>query len=265
MTRPVGQGEDTAQLIRELGWTPLIIHTVELRPRSKSEIFADLSRSISEGPIDWLVFMSSNGVSLLFDVLKTHGALLPSVLGQFQILAVGPKTRDSLSKFGVRDVNMPDKFTSVGVVDFLSKHQLKGKRVILTRSSAADKSLAQEIEKKGATVDTIQLYDSVLPADTTSFSHLVDGLRRGAIPAILFTSSVSASNLFVMSKNATVDRELVRLLREVLVGAIGPVTTRKLQQIGIPPKVMPTMFLIEEALRKLVSTYEAANPQHELA
>jgi len=28
---------------------------------------------------------------------------------------------------------------------------------------------------------------------------------------------------------------------------------------------MPTTFLIEEALRKLVSTYETANPQHELA
>jgi len=50
-----------------------------------------------------------------------------------------------------------------------------------------------------------------------------------------------------------------------LVGAIGPVTTRKLRQIGIPPNVMPATFLIVEALKALVSTYEAANPRHELA
>ncbi len=264
VTRPVGQGEDTARFIRGLGWTPLIIHTVELRPREKSEIFADLSKLLSEGPVDWLVLMSPNGVSLLFDVLKSHGNLIPSALGQIQLLAVGPKTRDSLSKYRVRDVHLPESFSSVGVADFLSKHQLEGKRVILTRSSAATNSLAHELEKRGALVDTLHLYGSVPPSDITSLLRFVDGLRKGEIHAVLFTSSVSAFNLFAMSKNEIVHAELVRLLGAILVGAIGPVTAQKLRQLGVEPKVSETS-LIEEALKELVCEHETAGHQRELA
>ncbi len=256
VTRPVGEGEETARLIRGLGWNPVIVHSVELKSRERSMVFADLSRILSEGQVDWLVLMSSHGVSLLFDVLKSYGGLLPSALGQLQLLAVGPRTRDALTRNGVRDVHLPERFSSVGVADFLSRQKLGGRRVVLARSSGADNSLARRLESEGARVDTLRLYDSVIPSDVSTVSRLVNGLKMGAIAALLFTSSISASNLFALSEKEVSRSELLSLLRPVLVGSIGPVTARSLRGLGIEPRVMPRTFLIEEALREMVSKYE---------
>ena len=253
VTRPVGQGEDTIKLVKEMGWNPLIVHTVDLRPRKDSEIFTDLSRVLAGGPVDWLVLMSPNGAHLLFNILKSHGNLLPSVLGDFKMLAVGPRTKEALAKLGIRDVHVPDKFSSMGIADFLSNQGLGGKRVLLARSSSADKSLTRALVKNGALVETINLYDSVIPSASASLKRFVDEIQRRDIQAILFTSSLSASNLFSMSKNYISLEELVPLLRSIRVGAIGPVTARRLSELGIPPNVIPDTFIIDDAIKKLLS------------
>src|SRR3989449_7985540 len=187
VTRPLGRGEDTIRLVKEMGWNPLIVHTVELRPREESEIFTERSRVLTGGPVDWLVLMSPNGANLLFDTLRSHGNLLPSVLGDLQLLAVGPRTKDALARQGIRGVHLPDKFSSIGIGDFLRAQGLTGKRVLLARSSSADNSLGRELAKNGAMVDTVNLYDSVIPSDATSFQRFIDGIRSDDAQAILFT------------------------------------------------------------------------------
>src|SRR4029077_7052481 len=152
-----------------MGWNPLIVHTVELKPRDESEIFKELSLVLANGPLDWLGLMSPNGANLLFNILKSHGKLLPSVLGDLNILAVGPRTKEALAKQGIREVHMPNNFSSMGVADFLSPKGVEGKRVILARSFAAEKSLATELSRNGSTVDTVNLYSSAIPSDETSF------------------------------------------------------------------------------------------------
>jgi len=253
VTRPIGRGEDTIKVVEEMGWNPLIVHTVELRPRKESELFTDLSRVLAGGPVDWLVLMSPNGAHLLFNILKSHGNLLPSVLGDFQMLAVGPRTKEALAKLGIRGVHVPDKFSSMGIADFLSNQGLVGKRVLLARSSSADNSLARTLVKNGALVDTVNLYDSVIPSDATSFKRFMDEIRSGSIQAILFTSSLSASNLFQMSKKYIGLDELVPRLRKIRIGALGPVTARKLAELGVPPTVVPETFIIDDALKELLS------------
>jgi len=236
-----------------MGWNPLIVHTVELRPREQSEIFTELSRVLIGGQVDWLVLMSPNGANLLLDILRSHGNLLPSVLGDLQLLAVGPRTKEALAKQGVRGVHLPDKFSSIGIGDFLRAQGLTGKRVLLARSSSADNSLGRELAKNGAMVDTVNLYDSVIPSDATSFQRFIDGIRRDDVQAILFTSSLSASNLFLMSKNYIGLDELVPRLRKIRIGAIGPVTARRLAELGVPPTMMPETFIIDDALKELLS------------
>jgi len=46
ITRPVGQGEETSRFVRKLGWTPFIVHAVELRPLEQSSILKEFSRIV---------------------------------------------------------------------------------------------------------------------------------------------------------------------------------------------------------------------------
>lgn len=224
---------------------------MELKPREPSETYSELS-ALSESPLDWLVFMSPRGVHLLLEIFLSHGSLLPSVLGRFRVVAVGPRTREALLKAGIRNVSTPEAYSSEGVGSLLSKFPLKDRRVVLARSSDANDSLARTLSSKGAIVKTITLYSSSIPKDRSSVDKFGDELKLARIHAVLFTSSTSASNLFRMSEPEIPADSLAGFLGKTLVGAIGPPTARKLQELGVQADMIPTKHLINEAARLLV-------------
>lgn len=241
--------------MRKLGWTPFIVHAVELRPLEQSSILREFSRVIGEGPIDWLIFMSPTGVDAFFDMLKSHSSVLPSASGQIRIMAVGPKTSAVLRHHGVQDVVVPEKYSSAGIANRLSNLAMKGQRVLLVRSSAADQRLAAALTSKGAAVETISIYQSVMPANQESVLDFLARLEKGQFQAILFTSAASASNLFSMAEREIPVSHFIHLLRSPIVGAIGPATARRLRELGIEPTV-PGRYLIEDAIGELLKKAE---------
>ena len=255
ITRPVGQGEETSRFVRKLGWTPFIVHAVELKPLDRSTILKEFSRVIGEGPVDWLVFMSPTGVDVFFEMLKSHSSILPSASGQIRIMAVGPKTSGALRHHGVQDVVVPEKYSSAGIANYLSRLQIKGQRVVLVRSSAADERLATSLTSKGASVETITIYQSLIPENRESVLDFVAGLEKGQFQAVLFTSAASASNLFSIAEHEIPKSQLINLMRSPLVGAIGPATAERLRELGIDPSV-PGRYLIEDAIGELVKKAE---------
>ncbi|HZD12447.1 MAG TPA: uroporphyrinogen-III synthase, partial [Candidatus Binatus sp.] len=232
VTRPVGKGEDTAEYVKQLGWNPLIVHSVQLVPRDPADLFSELRKIISDGSIDWAVFMSSQGVQQVFDILRSYGNLLPSLVGKFRVVAVGPKTRDALMKQGLQDVDMPMNYNSRGVARFLVESPLEQKRVLLVRSADADDFLDRTLSSKGAVVVTIPVYSSSQPEDSTSIELLIEQLKKGRVDVILFTSSRSVSNLFSMVEKRIGPGKLVELLSKCVIGAIGPVTAQTLRDLN---------------------------------
>ncbi len=256
VTRPKGQGADTVRFIQGLGWTPLIVHTVELKPRSASTVLSELRTATSLGPPDWLVFMSPRGVDLFFAILKSQNSQVSGLTGQSRVLAVGPKTKLSLTRQDIQKVETPLDYSSDGVADFLAKFPLQSKRVILARSSQASDILAGKLRSRGASVTTISLYESSIPSDQESVSSFLTQLRSGIVDATLFTSALSAANLFEMSKPQSTPEELRELLTNCLVGAIGPTTGTELKKLGVRPAFIPERFTIGEALTGLVNAAE---------
>ena len=251
ITRPVGHGEETSRFVRKLGWTPFIVHAVELRPLEQSSILKEFSRIVGEGPVDWLVFMSPTGVDVFFDMLKSHSSVLPSALGQIRIMAVGPKTSGALRRQGVQDVVVPEKYSSSGIADHLSRLETKGQRVVLVRSSAADDRLSGSLASNGAAVETITIYQSLIPTNSESVFDFLARLEKGQFQAVLFTSAASASNLFSIAEREISVSKLIQLLSSPLVGAIGSVTAGRLRELGVDPTV-PGRYLIEDAIGDLV-------------
>ena len=255
ITRPVGKGEETSKFVENLGWTPFIVHAVELRPIEQSTIFKEFSRIVGDGPVDWLIFMSPTGVDAFFDMVKSHSSILPSASGQIKIMAVGPKTSAALARYDVQDAVVPEKYSSAGIVNHLSRFATKGQRVVLVRSSASDDRLATSLASRGAFVDTITVYKSEIPANKQNVMDFLAMLEKGQFQAVLFTSAASASNLFNMVANKMPKSQLIHLLRSALIGAIGPATAERLRELGINPSV-PRRYLIMDAIGELVRKSE---------
>ena len=250
ISRPVGKGKDTAEFVKTLGWTPFILHTVELKPLDHRKIMEQFQSRLRNGPVDWIVFMSSTGVNLLFENLGSshlQGALL-----KVNLLAVGPRTRDALVRHGSNRVMIPERYSSAGVDEFFSRSNAENLRIILVRSSSADDSLATSLSSKGAVVTTINVYESLVPENLESATNFLERLSAGVFSAVLFTSAVSVSNLFKIAATKLPEESLTGLLKQVSVGAIGPATAQELQRHEIR-SVLPETYLIEDALRELIS------------
>jgi uroporphyrinogen-III synthase len=148
-------------------------------------------------------------------------------------------------------VVVPEKYSSAGIANHLSKLEMKGQRVVLVRSSAADERLAGSLTSRGATVETITIYQSLVPTNRESVMDFLARLEKGQFQAVLFTSAASASNLFRMAERKIPASQLIDLMRSPLVGAIGPATAERLRELGVDPSV-PGRYLIEDAIGELV-------------
>jgi uroporphyrinogen-III synthase len=249
VSRPVGKGRETFQFVKSLGWKPFIFHTVELKPLDGWAIRDQLQSCLDQGPVDWIVFMSSTGVRLLFESFHSN-PYSRGLLRKTNFLAVGPRTGEALASHGVNQASIPEKYSSAGVDDFFSRLD-QGLRIVLVRSSSADDFLTKSLGKRGANVTTITVYESVLPRDPGSTFRFLDGLRAGQFSAVLFTSAVSVSNFFKIAQTETEEAEVAALMRHVSVGAVGPVTAEELRKHGISP-IVPEEYLIENAIRTLI-------------
>jgi uroporphyrinogen-III synthase len=116
----------------------------------------------------------------------------------------------------------------------------------------ADDSLANSLAIRGANVTTVNVYESLLPKDPGSAFRFLEGLRLGSFSSVLFTSAISASNFFKITQTETEDVNVAALMRQVPVGAVGPVTAAELKRHGIVPLV-PEEYLIENAIRTLIT------------
>ncbi len=251
VTRPVGRGRETFQFVKNLGWKPFIFHTVELKPLDGWAIRDQLQSCLEQGPVDWIVFMSSTGVRLLFESFPSN-PYSRGPLRKTNFLAVGPRTKESLTSHGVTRASIPEKYSSAGVDDFFSRLD-QGLRIVLIRSSSADDFLTKSLAKRGAKVMTVKVYESLLPRDPESTFRFLAGLRVDQFSAVLFTSAVSASNFFKIAQTETEEAEVAALMRRVLIGAVGPVTAEELRKHGIAP-IVPEEYLIENAIRTLISS-----------
>jgi uroporphyrinogen-III synthase len=156
----------------EVSVVPLI--TIEPIPGG-----GDFARLVQHGDYDWIVFTSSNAV-------RAVGALLAGVHARFA--AVGPVTAGSLRELGLEPAFVPERFAAEEIAAGLEP--LEGTRVLLAQSEIAEPLLADELGRRGATVDSVDAYRTV--AREPSADALA--ALRGA-DAILLASGSAARSL----------------------------------------------------------------------
>lgn len=233
---------------------------MELKPLPHGEIVARLERTLAEEAPEFVVFMSQTGVRVLFKAANTRPSLYER-LKNCSLIAVGPHTRKALLEHGVQNALVPHEYSTRGILTLLAGFSTKRQRILLTRSSEATDDLEKALVAQGASVKTLVLYESVIPTDTTSVSTFLHSLEKSGFHAVLFTSAVSALNLFNIAEKLVNRKRLVELLARTIVGAIGPVTSAKLLELGVRTDVVPSKYLIREAVQEIIKRHTSAAPE----
>ncbi|MEM3882769.1 MAG: uroporphyrinogen-III synthase [Candidatus Methanomethyliaceae archaeon] len=214
----------------ESGYDPVRISTIRLLPNIRE--IRILKERLLERRHDSAAFMSPRAI----EIVNPNKEII-RILSEMRLFAVGPSTKKSLAKFGLRNVKMPDEYTSKALSAYITSENLKSpfSSLALIRSSFADNSMFDELFSKGIPVDEYRIYSPKLNLE--GVEELLKELRAGA-DFVVFTSHASFELMWKFLPY-TGCRELEELLTRTRVVAIGPETAKALKSFGIDPLVAP--------------------------
>jgi uroporphyrinogen III methyltransferase/synthase len=246
ITRPADQAEPQIKRAFELGAQPVLMPAIEITPIDDwAEVDATLER-LSE--FDWLIFTSVNGVHALLDRLWNTGGDARQLAG-LRIATIGTSTAQALAEYHLQVDLVPDEFRAEALAKALAPH-VNGQKVLWARASRGREVLPLELQKSGATVEELVVYQNL---DATAFSDealvAIDAEELNWIGL----SSPSIARRIAELLPETARDQLGATLR---IASISPVTTAAAKDAGLPVHAEATTFTWDGIFGAITSSVE---------
>lgn len=192
ITRPIDQAKKLTQLIEAAGGTVTPFPLIEITALTDYTQFEQVIADIAS--YDWILFISSNAVQNSMPRLIKQG--IPK---QLQFAAIGPTTAQSLKKFGVQKVLIPNenRFDSESLLSLPEMQNMQGKKVMIIRGIGGRDVLANTLTGRGAQVTFAECYQRINPQ--TNCNVLEQAFHAGQLQAVVVTSSEAMRYLFALA------------------------------------------------------------------
>lgn len=247
ITRAREQAAELSQLLEEYGAHVIEFPTIEIVPPDR---WKPVDRAIDNlGSYQWLIFTSTNGVRFFLNRLRLKKRRLAEFKG-LQFCAIGPRTAQEVEKAGVTVDIVPDQYCAEALVRRFAVEELKGKRILLARAKKARDILPKELSTLGATVDVVEVYQTIAP--NLSRGEIEKVFQGNKIDVITFTSSSTADHFLRLYEEKMGPKPP---LAGVAIAAIGPITADTLQRRGLSPHIIPTSFTIRGLTEAIVDYF----------
>ncbi|HLH38942.1 MAG TPA: uroporphyrinogen-III C-methyltransferase [Bryobacteraceae bacterium] len=236
VTRDRQQAAELAEPIEELGGEALLLPLIEIR---EAEDPAPLDGAIKNlESYDWLIFTSVNGVRFFMKRLDRSWRDLRAL--KARICAIGPATRAAVEALHLKVDKMPEEYVAETLVKAFEGEDLRWRRILLPRAAVARDLIPVELKRRGAIVDVVEAYRTVIPEDAAGRAREVMARRPDWIT---FTSSSTVTNfLSVAGKEA---------LAGVKIASIGPVTSATARENGLEVTAEARPHTMEGLVRAL--------------
>ncbi|HEY6293058.1 MAG TPA: uroporphyrinogen-III synthase [Terriglobia bacterium] len=221
ITRARAQSSALRQPLEDLGAEVVEIPTIEIRD---PESWAPLDQALGRlAEFHFLILTSVNGVRRLLERLPACERT-PLDLARLEVGAIGPATAAELAQAGVRVDFVPKAYRAEGLIESLSGRDLRGKSFLIPRAKVARDLVPRVLTERGAWVEVVEAYQTVLPALTAG---ALDHLLTPPPDLVTFTSSSTAANFArLLEEQGTMSPSAVKA------ASIGPVTSETARQLG---------------------------------
>jgi uroporphyrinogen III methyltransferase / synthase len=215
VTRARAQASGLARRLEALGANVVQTPVIRVQPLD--------GPPLDPSPYDLVCLTSPNGVHALFARLADANLDARALAGA-TVAAIGPGTARALAEHGIAADVVPERFVAESLVEALA--DLPIKRALVARAKDARDVLPDALRARGAEVDVLALYETVVEPLTP---QALDAAR--AADYVTFTS---ASTVRYLLRAAVGEAGLSAKTRVV---SIGPVTSETLREHGIQPHV----------------------------
>jgi uroporphyrinogen III methyltransferase/synthase len=247
VTRAREKAAEFADQLASYGADVVLFPTIKIIPPSD---YADLDVAIRQiEQYDTLLFTSVNGVESFFHRLTFLGYDV-RILKGISICAIGPKTRDAITRIGLLCDFIPSEFTAEGILEELDRRGIAEKKFLLPRAMQAREVLPETIIKKGGQIDVVAAYQAIPPEE----SEIKKTWCKGPIDMVTFASASTVRNF--MKK---VNPEVQEMLSKSAVACIGPITAKAAQECGLRVDVVPQEYTFQALTESIVHYYRKKN------
>ena len=229
VTRARSQASSLVAALTELGAEVIELPTIEIVPLESYEVLDEALRNISR--YQWLIVTSANTVKILAERLTALG-LGTSVFAGARKVAIGSATTRTMRERVIDADVVPEQYVAESLVSALGD-QVRGSRILLARAMVARDVIPDELRDRGAVVDVVDAYRTVIPEGAVDLVREVfsDPLR---LPdAVTFTSSSTVRNFFALWREAGFSG----IPEGITALSIGPVTSETLREFAWEPAV----------------------------
>jgi uroporphyrinogen-III synthase len=259
ITRAESQSAALAEALETHGAQAVLLPLIQILPPLD---YAPLDAALRNlCAFDWLIFTSQNAVTTV-----AHRRAAPSDLvgrnlsssaaqafpESLRIAAVGKATADAAQLAGFHVTHVGQGGTGATLVLELAS-ELHGKRVLLPRSDRAEGELVRRLQRFAAEVTEVISY-------RTAVATYVDPAGREAVSAcgaILFFSPSAVHSFSALQKSSA----LSALADNVVIGAIGPITSLALRNAGLRCDFQASEPSVEEIVATLAVHFEKISVQ----
>ncbi len=244
ITRPADRSKAACKIVEELGGQYILAPTLDLKPVN-SESLKNLIAN--KDLLDWIVFTSPTTITSL-------NLFYPDFLKNLdcKVAVIGNKTEKIASEQGVKVDLIPEDFTAEGLLEEFEKRNITNQTIGIPRTASARPVLPEGLEKLNNKVILAEAYKSLFPMDEDKISDLIAKIENNEIDAITFTSPLTVTNFFKISKNKEKLADL--LSNNLLTVCIGPITGKILDQYNIN-YIYPDTYTVRDMMELLFKTW----------
>jgi len=255
------RGTEMAKLIASHGGEAMIAPSMREIPLETNTEALAFARTLFAGGFDMVIFLTGVGTRALARVVETIYPLdrYLAELRKIAVVARGPKPVAVLREWNILiAVTAPEPNTWRELLRALDENAaglpLKGRRIAVQEYGVPNAELIAGLAARGAQVTPVPVYEWGLPADTGPLRSAIGAVARNEIDVILFTTATQADHLLQIATEINEEDALRHALSRMVVASIGPTTSERLREFGIPPDMEPEHpkmgYLVSEAAQR---------------
>ncbi len=193
ITRPAGQADVLAQLVRGAGGEPVLFPVLEISDVADLRPLMDAAARLDA--FDLAIFISPNAVNKALNVIASRRAWPQRV----RVATIGRSSERELARFGFTEVIAPHgRFDSEALLALpeLAPEKVRGARVVIFRGDGGRELLGDTLIERGAAIEYVECYRRGRP--NVDAAPLLRLWARGELDAVTVTSSEGLHNLYDM-------------------------------------------------------------------
>ena len=247
ITRTIEQSNESALSFIKQGADIIVFPTLDIVPPENWKPFDEII--LSKDKIDFIIFTSIHAVEMFVNRCNEINKKIN--FNTLKVVAVGNKTAATCNEFNIPVSIIPKTFSAEGVVEELSKYDLKNKRVFIPKSAIGREELPHGLTARGAILKSANVYNVTLPGKETVTKN-INKLKEKKPDMFVFTSPSTFKN-FLKLLDIT---NPVQYFSGYSVAAIGPTTKAAIETKNVSVDVIPEEYTINGLIDAIINYYK---------